>query len=793
MGGNIAKKYPITEREQHWRDFWHEHQVYAFDLHSDKPIYSVDTPPPYVNADHLHSGHIMSYSQAEFVVRYKRMQGYNVYYPMGFDDNGLPTEKFVEQKYNLDKDSINRSDFIAKCLEETEHGIQTYRELWDRLGISVDWNYTYSTIAPHATKNSQWSFIDLYQKGLVVERKEPIIWDTEFQTALAQTDLDEKEEEGTLNDIEFKAQDGTPLVISTTRPELIPACVALFYNPEDERYQHLNGQKAIVPITEHEVEIKPDEAVNMEYGTGLMMVCTWGDTEDIDKWKRHNLETRCLIDEGGTVNETGGPYQGMDIHNLRDTILEDLREAGVLQNQEEITHVVQVSDRSGRPAEFVMTNQWFVRVLDYKEELLEQGRKLNWYPEKMFQAYQDWVESLKWDWCISRQRYFGVPLPVWYHVETWEVIVPEEDELPVDPTEDTPRGYKPEEVTANPDVMDTWMTSSVSPLIASGLVKDEDVRSRLYPMTLRPQGLDIIRTWLFYTVTKSYYHHDILPFRDAMISGQGLDSEGRKISKRLQNFTDPHEIMAEYGADALRYWATGANLGENLRYSEEVVKKGKKTVTKLFNVAKFADMHVSHLAPEQQGTLPETPASEDRWILHHLNQTITTVTQAFEEYEYFKARSAMDDFFWHYLTDNYMEFIKHRLYDKTGDEGEASRDAARQVLYIVLKDITKLYAPVMPYITEEIYQSLFRNHEGEVSIHRTEWPVVDESLTTSSEFLSEFNHVLEAIEAVRRYKSQNEIPLGKELEEFSYEGPDVLRRYKPFIERAVRVKTLTLT
>ncbi|MFB6225389.1 MAG: class I tRNA ligase family protein, partial [Candidatus Paceibacteria bacterium] len=454
--------------------------------------------------------------------------------------------------------------------------------------------------------------------------------------------------------------------------------------------------KAIVPITEHEIEIKADEEVSMEYGTGLMMVSTWGDTEDVNKWKRHNLNTRCLIDEQGTVNEYGGPYQDMNIHEVRDQILQDLKEQGYLKHQEPITHVVQVSDRSGKPAEFIMTNQWFVRVLDFKDELLEQGKKLNWYPEKMFQAYKDWVESLKWDWCISRQRYFGVPLPVWYHTETGEVIVPQEDELPVDPTEDTPRGYSADEVEANPDVMDTWMTSSVSPLIASGLAEDEQTQQALYPMTLRPQGLDIIRTWLFYTVAKSYYHHDILPFRDAMISGQGLDNQGRKISKRLNNFTDPHKIMEQYGADALRYWATGANLGENLRYSEEVVKKGKKTVTKLFNVAKFSDMHVSEVSSEELGTLPETLQPEDRWILHHLNETIQTVTDSFEVYEYFKARSAMDDFFWHYLTDNYMEFIKHRLYDDS-EEGQPSRDAARKVLYIVVRDTTKLYAPIMPY------------------------------------------------------------------------------------------------
>jgi valyl-tRNA synthetase len=787
----FPKKYNPIEREDSIREFWREENVYAFDTEdTTSPVYSVDTPPPYVSADHLHAGHIMSYSQAEFVVRYKRMRGYNVFYPMGFDDNGLPTERYVEKKHKIkNKESISRSDFVKLCLEETAKGAQNYRDLWELLGISVDWSKTYSTINDHSQKISQWSFLDLYKKGLIKREEQPIMWDISFQTALAQTDLEDSEQDSHLNDIEFTAEDGTPLVISTTRPELIPACVALYHHPDDPRYAHLKDKRAIVPTTEHHVPIKTSPKVDMEFGTGLMMVCTWGDTEDIEKWREDKLDTRCIMNEKGIVNELGGKYAGTHIAKLRQIILEDLDKAGKLKAQKAITHTVQVSERSGTPVEFIQTKQWFIKLLDHKQELLDKGEELNWYPPRMYQIYKDWVTSLKWDWCISRQRYYGVPVPVWYHKETGEIILPDESELPVDPTEYTPKGYDPKDLIADTDVMDTWMTSSVSPVIGAQLAEDfpldDPTDSRLYPSSLRPQAFEIIRTWLFYTITKSLFHHGQLPFSDAMISGHGLDETGRKISKRLGNYVEPSKIIAEFGADALRYWATGASLGESLRYSPDEVKKGKKTVTKLFNAAKFVQMHVDGVNFDKKPQLEPV----DIWALSKLDQTIEHVSNGFEGYEYSKAKLELDNLFWNTFTDNYLEFIKYRLY---GDD-EVSKYAARHTLYRLFEAIVKMYAPIMPFITEEIYQVLYRDETTTTSIHKSHWPDPDYTFgidTAKAE--KEFEEVLKVVEAVRGYKSQNGISLGKEIETYTYQGPEFLKQYKLFLEKSLRVLDLEI-
>jgi valyl-tRNA synthetase len=783
----IPSKYEITEREAYWREFWAKHNIYAFDENSDKPIFSVDTPPPYVSADHLHPGHIMSYSQAEFVVRFKRMQGYNVFYPMGFDNNGLPTERHVEKKYKIkNKDAISRSEFVKLCLEETQKGIETYRNLWSLLGISVDWSKTYSSIDPHSQKISQWSFIDLYRKGFLTQREEPIMWDISFQSALAQTDLEDSEQDSHLNDIIFKSEDtGESLIIATTRPELIPAAVALFFHPEDSRYQHLIGTKAITPISGHTVPILTDETVDREFGTGLMMVCTWGDSEDIAKWKKYKLDTRLIFNERGILGELTGAYAGTHISKLRNTILEDLKAQNLLIKQTPITHTIQVSERSGTPIEFIITKQWFINVVEHKDELLEQGRKLNWNPKRMFSIYSDWVSSLKWDWCISRQRYYGVPIPVWYHRETGEIILPQEDELPVDPTEYTPRGYKAEDLIPEQDVLDTWMTSSMSPEIGAKLVSNPDIAAKLFPSSLRPQAFEIIRTWLFYTVTKAYFHYNTLPFTDVMISGHGLDNQGRKISKRLGNFTPPEQTIATYGADAMRYWATGTTLGENIRYNEEEIKKGKKTVNKLFNAGKFAEMHLVNF------TLPDTaPELEliDKWILSELNQTITIATNSFEQYEYYKARTTIDQLFWNKFTDYYLELIKYRLYDET-PEGQNSRLAAQYTLHIYIESLLKLYAPILPFITEELYQGLYSDTQYK-SIHNSVWPQSQPEFNLSDTEQALMTDILSIVEAVRAYKSQNSISLGKEIESFTYTSTQDLSPYEIFLTKALRVGKL---
>jgi len=778
------ERYNIKEREEHWRKFWEKGRIYRFDSKSKKPVFSVDTPPPYVSADHLHAGHIMSYSQAEFMVRYKRMKGYNVFYPMGFDDNGLPTERFVEKKYKIDKNKVSRSEFIKKCLKETKRGAENYKNLWTLLGISVDWSKTYSTINEHCRKISQWSFLDLYKKKKIVRKSEPIHWCTRCQTALAQADLEDREVEGIMNYIKFSLEDNTSITIATTRPELIPACVALFFNPKDKRYTKLKGKKAIIPLLNYEIPILEDKTVDPEKGTGLMMVCTFGDSEDICKWKEYKLDTRIIFNKEGKLNEKGGKYEGLSVSEARKKIIEDLKKNKLVEKEEKITHTLNVHERCETPIEFITTKQWFIDVLGVKKDLLKRGEKLNWFPKHMKKRYDEWVDSLKWDWCISRQRYFGVPLPVWYCDSCKEVILPKEKDLPVDPTEDKPPIKEcpkcKSKIIPEKNVMDTWMTSSMTPVIGAKLVEDKKMQGKLYPSTLRPQAFDIIRTWLFYTIVKSHYHHNSLPFKDAMISGLGLDAKGKKISKRFGNFTDPVKIINQWGADALRYWATGTKLGENMRYSEEEIRKGKRTVTKLWNAAKFCSISFEKSDPKKTSAKLHP---EDKWILGELYKTIGETEKNFEKYEYSKARNATDSFFWNTFTDNYLEFVKHRIY---GDDKE-SQKAVNVTLYKTFLAIAKMYAPIMPFITEEIYQKYFKKHEKSTSIHMSEWPKAEKSWKLDKNLEDEFSKVLKIVEEVRKYKSENSISLGKEINEFKTSSK-LDKKYMDFLIKALRVK-----
>ena len=668
----LPKNYNIQEREKYWQKYWEKNKTYKFDSNNKKPVFSVDTPPPYVNADHLHAGHIMSYSQAEFVVRFKRMQGYSVFYPMGFDDNGLPTERFVEKKYNLDKSKISRKNFVKKCLEETKLGAETYKKLWNLLGISCDWSQTYSTINRHCQKISQESFLDLYKKNLVYRAEKPMLWCPCCETAISQADLEDKPAKGMLNFIKFNNN----LIIATTRPELLEACVALFYYPGDSRYKNL--KTATVPIFNYKIPVLQDKSVDPKFGTGLMMVCTWGDQEDIKKWQEHKLETRAIFTEKTKPKK---------ILKKRQEILTKLKSKKILKKQELIDHVLNAHERCGTPAEFVLTKQWFIKLLDNKQDFIKRGKQLNWFPEFMQKRYLDWVSALKWDWCISRQRYYGVPFPVYYD-KSGKPVLAKKSELPIDPTEKPKKNLIPEK-----DVMDTWTTSSLTPEIIGQ-----------FPATLRPQGFDIIRTWLFYTIVKAHYHYNKLPFRDVMISGHGLDEQGRKISKRLGNYKDPEKIIQEYGADAFRYWATGARLGMNMRFSEKEIKKGKRTVIKIFNASKFVLLNLDKFKPQKSF---KPSKLEDKKIINNLQKTIKQATNYFENYQYFKARNIIDKFFWQQFCSGYIELSKKR------DDQDN-----KNCLYFALINILKLYAPILPFITEEVW-SWFKNKK---SIHLSQWP-----------------------------------------------------------------------
>ena len=788
MSEFLKRKYDFSEIEEKTKKFWDKEKLYRFSYDKNKPTYVVDTPPPYVSADHLHAGHIMSYSQAEFVVRYKRMQGYNVFYPMGFDDNGLPTERFVEKKYNIDKSKTTKSEFIKLCLKETEKGAQSYRQLWTNLGISVDWEKTYSTISPIAQKVSQWSLIDLYKKGYLYREKMPIMWCPKCMTAIAQADLEDEEETSKMNFINFKLKDSDKnLTIATTRPELIPGCVALYVNPKDKRHKDIVGKSAIVPLFDYEVPIKTSEAVDQEKGSGLMMVCTFGDTEDMEKWKTDNLDTRAIIEEDGRLNKLAGKYKGMKVRHARDEILKDLKENGYLVKQEKISHTLNVHERCSTPMELIQSKQWFIKVAENKDEWLKYIKKLNWYPKSSSKIYKTWVEALKWDWCISRQRFFGVPIPVWYCKDCNKLIFAKDEDLPVNPAEDKAPikecpNCKCEEFIGETDVMDTWATSSCTPFLLKELIEDEEIKEKLFPATLRPNAFEIIRTWDFYSIVKSHYNFGKKPFFDVMISGHGLDENGRKISKRLGNYIESNKLVKDYGADAIRYWATGASLGQNLKFNLKEIKKGNRTNIKLWNVGRFLMMNLEQydFADNDKRNYEDA----DLWIVDELNDTIKVATLGFEKYNYSKVKKEVDNFFWSKFADYYIEFIKYRL----ESPNKETRLAAQHTLYHVFYNIIKLYAPILPFITEELYREIYKEHEDYKSLHASQWP---KKYRLNKQYdQKEFKKAIEAVDEIRAYKSKEGISLGKEVNEYKLKTKVDLDKYKDFIKNAIKVKIL---
>ncbi|HEX6817904.1 MAG TPA: valine--tRNA ligase, partial [Ktedonobacterales bacterium] len=520
----LAKRYDPAIAEPALATRWSELGLYAFDRDSDAPVYSVDTPPPTVSGT-LHLGHVYSYSQTDFMARFARMSGYSVYYPMGFDDNGLPTERLVEKTHGVTAPEVGRAAFIQLCLEVSEQAEEQYRALWQRLGLSVDWRYTYRSIDELSRRTSQRSFLDLYRQGRVYRAEAPALWCPECQTAIAQAELDDLERESTFYTLAFTVRDGETLPIATTRPELLPACVAIFVPPGDPRFAALVGSQALVPIFGHAVPIIADMKAEGEKGTGAVMCCTFGDTTDVEWWREYHLPLRIAIGRDGRMAPDTGSLAGMTTAQARAAILEQLRAQGLLLSTRPVEQSVRVHERCGTPVEYVIVKQWFVRVLDRKEELLSAGKKVTWHPAHMAARYRSWVEGLRLDWNLSRQRYFGVPFPVWYCDTCGVVLTASNDELPVDPTARGPSqpcscggsAYTPET-----DVMDTWATSSMSPQIAGRWLVDPALYAKVFPFTLRPQAHEIIRTWAFYTIVKSAEHFDALPWRDVAISGWGL-------------------------------------------------------------------------------------------------------------------------------------------------------------------------------------------------------------------------------------------------------------------------------
>jgi len=755
----LTKRYKAQQIESDLMNRWESRGVYRFSPNESQPVYSIDTPPATVSGK-LHMGHIYSYTHTDLMARFWRMRGFNVFYPMGFDDNGLPTERLVEKMLGVTAQQIGRQAFIEKCLEFSEETEQKYRDLWRRLGLSIDWRYSYRTIDADSIKTAQLSFLDLHARGLVYRRDAPTLWCPECHTAIAQADVDDIERESEFLTLAFKLENGETLPIATTRPELLPACVAIFVHPQDKRYTSLVGQEAEVPLFGQKVPILEDRQADPEKGTGAVMCCTFGDATDVAWWYRHDLPLAIALNQNGEMNEAAGAYAGLPIPQAHKAIAKDLDEAGLLLEHHTLAQSVRVHERCDTPVEHLVTSQWFIKALDYKRQLLEAGEQITWHPAHMQARYRSWVENLAWDWCISRQRTFGVPFPLWYCTECGEVQLAEAEQLPIDPLETQPArpcqcggtSFRPES-----DVMDTWATSSHTPQLAGQWLKDPELYRRVYPMSLRPQAHEIIRTWAFYTLLKALHHENGLPWKEIAISGWGVAGPGQpKISKsRGGGPLPPMEVIERYSADAVRYWAASTGFGKDAIIDEEKIQAGAKLVTKLWNIARFSERFLADYQPPSH---PPQLTPADRWVLAETQALVSRATDLFEAYEYATAKSEVEAFTWKVLADNYLEIAKQRLYAPD----DPLNAGARFTLHHLLLNLVKLLAPFLPYVTEQLYLQLFQPSDGAESVHLSEWPSPDPAW--QDEDARRWGETLLAIATtVRRFKSEHNLPLGTEL------------------------------
>lgn len=752
----LDKRFNL-ENEKEMQKLWEEKEAYKFKGVDERPVYSVDTPPPTVSGK-LHVGHIFSFTQSEMLVRYHRLKGENVYYPFGFDDNGLPTERLVEREEGIFAKDLPRSEFIEKCTATKDKYIKEFQDLFKRLGISADWDLGYDTINELSRKVSQRSFIDLVKKGKAYRKEMPVLWCPCCQTSIAQAELENKDVKSYFNYINFSV-DNKDLEIATTRPEFLGGCVAIFVNPNDERYKDLIGKTAIVPLYNNQVPIIADEKVAIDKGTGVVMCCTFGDQTDMEWQKEYNLPIKKVMQADGTINPEVAIVGGMKTLDARMKIVEELQKQSLLVKSEKIEHSVSTHERCGNEIEIINSPQWYIDILSIKDELIKAADEINWHPESMKTRYLDWVNNLKWDWCISRQRYFGVPFPVWYCKECGDVMIPEDKELPLNPLEHNPHGACKcgcKEFIPETAVMDTWATSSVSPFINMKYGEDDE-RKFLYPMSMRSHAHEIIRTWTFYSIVKSLYHTGQVPWKDLMISGFVLAKKGEKISKSKNNAKmSPNDLLDTYGADMIRYWTASNKLGTDTWFDTKDIESSKRFMNKLWNSAKFVDMHIKDADLSEEAELQ----SIDKWLISRCHETFEKYQQQMENYEMGLARQEIDKFFWNDLCDNYLEMAKERLYNPDNKYGD-SQKAAQQTLATVFLEALKMYSPFVPHITEYIYQELYKSKLKDEFLSTSKFT----ELPYDKKYIEFGDAMKKVVGDVRKYKTERNLSMKEPIEE----------------------------
>jgi valyl-tRNA synthetase len=757
MAPRIPDKPSLDGIEARWSEVWEADGTYRFDrTRSRDEIFAIDTPPPTVSGS-LHVGHAFSYTHTDAIARYQRMRGREVFYPMGWDDNGLPTERRVQNYYGVrcephlphdpsfrppDKPGkepipISRRNFLDLCEQLVVRDEEVFETLWRRMGLSVDWSMTYTTIGDHARRTSQRAFLRNLARGEAYRADAPTLWDVDYRTAVAQAELEDREMPGAYHKLRFHRADGTgDVAIDTTRPELLAACVALVTHPDDDRYRELVGHEVVTPLYGARVPVVAHPLADPEKGTGIAMICTFGDTTDVIWWRELQLPTRAIVGTDGRIkaeppdalSDAGSAayaeIAGKTVKQAQRIVVEQLAASGEMDGEPRpITHPVKFYERGDRPLEIVTSRQWYLRNggrdTDLRAALIARGRELDWIPAYMRARYESWIEGLTGDWLISRQRYFGVPFPVWYPIDEYgevqhdQPIVAPEDVLPVDPQSDCPPGYaedrrdQPGGFTGDPDVMDTWATSSLTPEIVCGWASDPDLFARTFPMDLRPQAHDIIRTWLFATVVRAHLEFGSLPWKHAAISGWVLDPDRKKMSKSKGNVVTPMEWIDKFGADAVRYWATSGRPGTDTAFDEGQLKIGRKLAIKMLNVSRF----VLNIAGDAGDDRDAITNPLDRSMLSGVASLVDEATDAFDAFDYARALERTERFFWSFC-DDYVELVKARAY---GDGADAA--SARVALRAAVSTLLRLFAPFLPFVTEEVWSWW---QEG--SVHRARWP-----------------------------------------------------------------------